>query len=102
MAAERGSKRYWPAPSVLAVWVAPVSLLVIETFAPGMTAPVLSVTVPPRLALAVACPQVPELVSISIQPMPAGNKNRFQFISFLLGSLVKARCNWACSGPEPL
>jgi hypothetical protein len=36
--------------------------------------------VSPRLALAVACPHVVDLVSISRQPLTADNRCRFQFI----------------------
>jgi hypothetical protein len=48
---------YLPAESVETVWVNPLSVSVMETWAPGITAPLESVTVPLTSATAVVCAQ---------------------------------------------
>src|SRR5258707_7944235 len=83
MPAESTSKRYSPASLVLALRVAPLSLLVMVTSAFLITAPVLSATLPWRLALAVTCPHKLTQFS-SRQPMTMVHKYRFLFICSLL------------------
>src|SRR5260370_26495605 len=84
MPAESTSKRYSPASLVLALRVAPLSLLVMVTSAFLITAPVLSATLPWRLALAVTFPHKLAQFSSTKQPMTMVHKYRFLFICSLL------------------
>src|SRR5207244_621488 len=79
------SKRYSPASLVVVVRLAPVAWLVIVTSALlPMTACVLSVIVPCRLALAVTWPKRLMLPSSTRQHMIAMDKHRLLIISVFL------------------
>src|SRR5690348_17203253 len=78
------SRRYSPVSLVVTVRVAPVSLLVIVTSADLITAWLLSVTVPCRVAVAVACPHMATQVNSIMLAMSAISNHRLRFILRLL------------------
>src|SRR5438270_10795957 len=81
MPADRESKRYPPVSFVVAVFVAPVSLLVsVTTALLPITAWVLSVIVPCKLAFAVACPNRLAELSRTKQLMTAIHNHRLLII----------------------
>src|SRR3954452_11801526 len=74
------SVRYSPTSLVLTVWTAPVALLVIVTSADLITAWFLSVTVPCRVAFAVACPNKGVVLSRTKQLMTAKHNHLLLFM----------------------
>src|ERR1043166_9912430 len=78
------SARYSPVSLLVTVRTAPVALLVIVTSADLITAWLLSVTVPCRVAVAVACPHMLTQLNSSRLLISAINNHRLRFIPFCL------------------